>query len=692
MVRITLFGGTVIHTSGSATSISRPRVRHLVAVLAAHNGHYLSRSALIDDLWPSGDIANPLPALNVLISRARGLVEAKHGPFIETSADRFRIALPRTAVDLVAWTELIEAADSAATTSDHPLALALLEQAVDLHTGEPFIDVDSSAILSAQQLQHERNLIRSLRLTADTLGKLGRWPEASQQALTLYERWPDREDLAILAMSSCARANRSGESLRVAARLRKTLRDEFGTAPSPAFADLELSLLNDSASPRDRKGTASSLSGVGDDIKVVTDGAEPVDVHRHRQVLASSDLGEVMSAAKDCDQSARREEADDLFERAVELAIQQSQMDILAEAALGGTGHASMIGGNDRRRARLNRVRRLLTEGSPAHNRVVVESALEELSAYQPYGADVHTELVRIASGSDPAAILAARCLLIVDEIQGRSTFEQATTLMKRLDFESTDDVTARSAAMVVCANVAMSLGHWVQADHWLGDLLHLGRTSGEPRAQWQSLACKAVVAEAKGDRVTGDRFAAEALSVGRELGLADAENTFMLHGLGKAFGNGSLAPLAPVFDVAVDRYRGSIWLAFRALAWTDAGREGQANKLLDAAVSQLRSDRVALIDYFHAPGLVVAARCAVQLGRRDVAVELEPWIAQRAGRFAFVGYGGPCLGVFDQYRADLYELMGDDTAAARCRAAAHATCTSARAFGCLDRLIRPAG
>ncbi len=378
--------------------------------------------------------------------------------------------------------------------------------------------------------------------------------------------------------------------------------------------------------------------------------------------------------------------ADAAYDEAARLAITAGSSDLLARAAVGGSAHSSAVRGRSGRRWRLQQARSRLPPDVAYRSEVVAELALELLNSGQPWPAPLDTEVRSIAqTEGSPTRVLAARVVVAEDEAVRGATAAAASELVELALVGDAPEHWA-SAALAVGIGVTLATGDWDAAARWIDELAGFGARTGEPRARWQSLVFRAVLAEGRGDSRTADAAATEALTVGERLEMVDAPATFALHHLGRAYREGSLAHLVQSLVNVDARYRVPVWDAIRAAASFDAGDRAAAAAHLDNAVDQLAVED-GRIDHFRSAALAIACRTAQRLGQTGVALDLAKQLDGRRGRFVVLGYGGPCLGPVDWHLVEVMAMSGREDVATALLADARTLCRRASASAWLTAL-----
>ena len=224
--RIQLCGRLVARIDGRRVDDVLPgrQGRVAFAYLAAHRGRTVARDELVAALWhepPAGD------ALSPLLSKLRRVVP------LEGRGD-VRLALADAWVDLDAAGEALHRAQAAIARSDWtgawgPARVAQHIAARGLLTGDeaPWLD-------ERRRELHELHL-RALELAGRASLEIGgaELDTAERSAHALIRRSPYRESGYRLLMETLAARGDGAEALLVYDDLRRRLRDDLGTAPSP---------------------------------------------------------------------------------------------------------------------------------------------------------------------------------------------------------------------------------------------------------------------------------------------------------------------------------------------------------------------------------------------------------------------------------------------------------------------------
>jgi predicted ATPase/DNA-binding SARP family transcriptional activator len=236
-VRIGILGPLDVRDEAARPiEISGPRLRALLIRLAVDAGRTVSAERLIDDLWADAPPASAANALQALVSRLRGA----GGHAVESQPGGYRLAVDPGQVDAVAFERLMAAARA---ESDPASRAATLREALGLWRGPALADVAGAAFAAAPiaRLEELRTEAVEERIEADiALGRAARLVPELEELTTLH---PLRERPRGQLMRALYAAGRQADALAVYEDTRRSLADSLGVDPSPALAEVHLSIL-----------------------------------------------------------------------------------------------------------------------------------------------------------------------------------------------------------------------------------------------------------------------------------------------------------------------------------------------------------------------------------------------------------------------------------------------------------------
>lgn len=241
--RIQLCGPTVVERGGERLDGSMPgrQGRLLFAYLVLHRDRLVTRSELVEAVWPRRATSLNDAGLNPLISKLRRML----GPGVIDGRSSLRLRLgPGCRVDVESAVEAVHRAESQVALGEFKLAwgpslVALFVSRREFLPGEdaPWVD-------------EERRLLGEIRIraleayAAAALGSGGtELPAAVRAARQLVDLVPLRESGYRILMQALAEQGNPAEALRVYADLSGILREELGVSPCAATQAVHEGLL-----------------------------------------------------------------------------------------------------------------------------------------------------------------------------------------------------------------------------------------------------------------------------------------------------------------------------------------------------------------------------------------------------------------------------------------------------------------
>ncbi|SHM96084.1 ATP-binding protein [Actinacidiphila paucisporea] len=226
--------------------ITAPRLRGLLALLAADLRTGCSTGRLVEGLWADELPDRPGKAVQVLVARVRSQLGAD---LVVTTPTGYRLALDEEQVDTSALLLREAAAAERHRAGDHAGALAEAEAGLALWDGGVGAAADEDLDDPVVALRVERVAAhRSLgRVRALALARTGRRDEAAALLAALAEQQPrDEEVLAELLRCEAETAGPAAALTRYDT-YRRQLRDALGTDPGAALKAVHRELLRGTA-------------------------------------------------------------------------------------------------------------------------------------------------------------------------------------------------------------------------------------------------------------------------------------------------------------------------------------------------------------------------------------------------------------------------------------------------------------
>ncbi|WP_250005658.1 BTAD domain-containing putative transcriptional regulator [Actinoplanes sp. M2I2] len=244
-LRVTLLGAFQVCRGDAVVPLPGARLRGLLVRLALAGGRPVDPGTLVDALWPDDRPADPVNALQSLVSRLRRVLGS---PGTVTQAEGgYRLDVAGDDVDAVRFERLTSGGRAKLHAADRAAAAALLGEAVTLWA-EP-VAVAAVAPAVATRLDQAR-VVAVADLAQAELG-LGRPADAAARLTTRLTEEPADERAAALLMDALTAQGRQAEALALYETVRETLADRLGADPGTALRERHLRLLRQ-AGPADR--------------------------------------------------------------------------------------------------------------------------------------------------------------------------------------------------------------------------------------------------------------------------------------------------------------------------------------------------------------------------------------------------------------------------------------------------------
>lgn len=213
----------------------------LLGYLSCHRGRPVDRGRLTEALWPTGAPDSAADALTTLVSRLRSAID----PLEIDGRSTLRLMLPeRSSIDLELAREALHEAQAAIATGRWTDAWAPSRAALHVANRELLPG------LEAPWIDEQRRDLEQIGLAAlECVGRAGlgiggpELPAAERSGRRLVRRAPFHEPGHRLLIEALARSGNRGEAALAYERLRTSLRDELGIAPSEETQELHRRLI-----------------------------------------------------------------------------------------------------------------------------------------------------------------------------------------------------------------------------------------------------------------------------------------------------------------------------------------------------------------------------------------------------------------------------------------------------------------
>ncbi|WP_328456036.1 AfsR/SARP family transcriptional regulator [Amycolatopsis sp. NBC_00438] len=239
-VDLGVLGPFEVGIGGEPVDVGGPRLRTLLAVLAADAGRVVSVGALGRALWGDQPPDQVDRTVRTYLSRLRRTFAP---PLLLTRPPGYVLHVAPQAIDAVRFEQLAGEGRRALAAGDHGTARTHLTTALDLWRGAAYGEFDEVEVLAAEGMRLERvrhNTVQD-RIDADLAAGEDTGLIAELEVLTAA--FPGHERLWAQLMTALYRAGRQGDALEVFRRARRDLVGASGLEPSPILTEVHRRVL-----------------------------------------------------------------------------------------------------------------------------------------------------------------------------------------------------------------------------------------------------------------------------------------------------------------------------------------------------------------------------------------------------------------------------------------------------------------
>ncbi|MGK5683214.1 BTAD domain-containing putative transcriptional regulator [Actinoplanes sp. URMC 104] len=241
-LRVTLLGAFQVRHGEAAVPVPGARVRGLLVRLALAGGRAVETAALVDALWPQEQPADPVNALQALVSRLRRMLGSPGA--VAPTASGYRLAVEPADVDALRFERLAADGRERLRTGEPRAAVSLLGEAAALWAGPPGAEPAVVAeVAPAVATRLARVSVEAAADLAEAEVALGSAAAAAARLTDLLADDPVHERAAALLMDALAVQGRQAEALTVYERVRADLADRLGADPGSALRERHTRLL-----------------------------------------------------------------------------------------------------------------------------------------------------------------------------------------------------------------------------------------------------------------------------------------------------------------------------------------------------------------------------------------------------------------------------------------------------------------
>ena len=198
---------------------------------------------MVDAIWGEEPPANPLPTLQVFVSKLRkAFASAGADGVLESRPPGYRLRIDPADTDVNRFEARIAGA-RAVRDSDPEAALGEYDAGLALWRGPLLSDLVDLPFVAAEAARLDELRLLAVEQRADVALALGRHAELVGELEELVRLHPTREVLWGHLMTALYRSDRQADALHAYGRAREQLAEELGIDPSQALRQLELAIL-----------------------------------------------------------------------------------------------------------------------------------------------------------------------------------------------------------------------------------------------------------------------------------------------------------------------------------------------------------------------------------------------------------------------------------------------------------------
>lgn len=240
-VDLRVLGPLEVEADGGLLDPGGPRLRAMLALLAAYAGRPVSVPMFVAQLWDPAPPPDADRTVRTYVSRLRRALGGAGG-LIHTRAPGYVLLEPET-VDAVRFQRLARAGHAALADGATETARERLTAALGLWRGTAYDEFDGVTALAAERTRLAGMRLEALqdRIDADLAAGLG--GELVSELTDLTTAHPGHERLWGQLMTALYRAGRQADALTAFQRARRELVEYAGVEPSPVLTGIQQRIL-----------------------------------------------------------------------------------------------------------------------------------------------------------------------------------------------------------------------------------------------------------------------------------------------------------------------------------------------------------------------------------------------------------------------------------------------------------------
>ena len=243
-MRFRVLGPVGVEISGAEAAVGGARQRAVLAGLLLHANQYVTRRALVDEVWrdpPDSAAANLRTYLSRLRAVLRDPAEAESRLSMGDGGVRLRVEPGE--LDLDEFERLCREAEEAAERADAAVAERRYRAALELWRGDPLADVAADTPLADAAVGLAERRTRARHRCLEAMLASGRHAEALGELQEAVAAEPSHESVVAMLMLALYRCGHRDEALALFRDTRDQLDAALAIAPGAALEELHRRML-----------------------------------------------------------------------------------------------------------------------------------------------------------------------------------------------------------------------------------------------------------------------------------------------------------------------------------------------------------------------------------------------------------------------------------------------------------------
>ena len=276
MVQINVLGPLTISVNGERVTLTAPKPRRVLALLATSANSVVRNEQIIEELWETRPPVSVTTTLQTYVYQLRKYLRLNASPpsacapdgrrlggALHTFAGGYMLSLGPDALDSLQFERLAQRGRAQLEAGRVAEAAETLRAALALWRGAALVDVNPGPILQVEvlRLEETRNSTLEARIEADL--QLGRHHELLSELVRIVAQQPTHEGFQGKLMLALYRAGRRSGALHAYQQARRALVKELGVEPSSELQRLHHIILAGEPCPGvTRTGPGAQQPGV----------------------------------------------------------------------------------------------------------------------------------------------------------------------------------------------------------------------------------------------------------------------------------------------------------------------------------------------------------------------------------------------------------------------------------------------